>query len=81
MGAYAAVILLWGAQTHSKRIGLARWIRVNPALIWVGSGRAGNSRRAETGVGVGVGAGAGARAGARARAGAGAGNGNSGGNL
>ena len=59
VGAYAAVVLPRGAQAHGRRLGLARWVKANPAVARAGGGRAG--------AGAGVKAGAGAEAGARAR--------------
>jgi len=70
VGAYGAAVLPRGAQAHGRRMGLARWVRANPAVVRAGRARAGRA---------GAGAGAGARARAGAGVGAGAGNGNGGG--
>ena len=63
VGAYAAVVLLQGAQAYGRRPGLVRWVKANPAAVRAGGGRA----RAGVRAGVKVGVRAGARAKASAR--------------
>ena len=47
VGAYAAAILLWGAQAYSKWTGLAHWVRTNLVAVRASNGKMGGGLRWE----------------------------------